>query len=193
MTTADDADTGRRAAQRLAELGTIEIHSGLTEVELTQVEHRFGFEFTAGHRAFLAAGLPLRTTTNSDPDDGAWSWPNWRDLDSESLHAQVNWPRTCILEYVANGNWPSGWGKHPYTQESSMAKAHRKLATVPPLIPLYSHRYVPAGRETPAAPILSIHHLTDMVIYGQDLNDYIRHEFQKPPTPPQFWRNYVES
>jgi hypothetical protein len=43
------------------------------------------------------------------------------------------------------------------------------------MIPVCSHRYLPAGRGTYGHPVLSIYQ-TDIIIYGTDLADYINQE-----------------
>jgi hypothetical protein len=87
------AAVGVEATRRLARLGTVRIQPGLTEEEFDGVERRFGFQFADDHRAFLAAGLPVFTAGHDDhPDKASWGWPNWRDLESEELREQVDWP-----------------------------------------------------------------------------------------------------
>jgi hypothetical protein len=64
------------------------------------------------------------------------------------------------------------------------------------MVPLYSHRYLPAGLSD--HPVLSIYQ-TDIIPYGDDLRDWIQREFnlgaasEKPgrrPTVP-FWRDLI--
>jgi hypothetical protein len=107
------------------------------------------------------------------------------------LREQVSWPAECILGYIAGGGWHPGWGTRPYTLESAMTKAKRRLADVPRLIPVYAHRYLPAGRGTAGQPVLSVHHLTDIMAYGLDLDDYIAHEFHQSQISVPFWRDYL--
>lgn len=51
--------------------------------------------------------------------------------------------------------------------------------------------------QTPSRPgaanqlVLSIHRLTDTVVYGHDLAHYINEEFRKPKVTAPFWRDYV--
>jgi hypothetical protein len=49
------------------------------------------------------------------------------------------------------------------------------------MIPVYGHRYLPAGRATYGHPVLSIYQ-TDIIVYGTDLADYINHEFGRYST-----------
>jgi hypothetical protein len=69
------------------------------------------------------------------------------------------------------------------------------------MVPVYAHRYLPAGRGTHGHPVLSIWQ-TDIIYYGTDLLDYVRQEFGGPRTDrtdknwnPQatvpFWRDFL--
>jgi hypothetical protein len=68
------------------------------------------------------------------------------------------------------------------------------------MIPVYSHRYLPAGRGTYGHPVLSIYQ-TDIIVYGTDLPEYITSEFTErghfirpdwtPPPMVPFWTDFV--
>jgi hypothetical protein len=66
------------------------------------------------------------------------------------------------------------------------------------MIPVCSHRFLPAGRGTYGHPVLSIHQ-TDIIVYGTDLADYINNEFGryfisanwKPPPMVPFWSDFL--
>jgi hypothetical protein len=184
------ASAGLLAAQRLAQLGTIEIRAGLTDTELAHIEQRFDFEFADDHRAFLAAGLPIWAAGHDDhPDKASWGFPDWRDVESAMLHRQVNWPVDCIHHHIAEGRWPTGWGKRPRTPDLVMAKTQRLLADVPRLVPVYAHRYLPAGSGTSGHPVLSVHSLNDTIVYGMNLEDYVVQEFHESEVTVAFWRD----
>jgi hypothetical protein len=79
--------------------------------------------------------------------------------------------------------------------------AREHLAGAPQLVPVYSHRFLPAGRGTYGHPVLSVMQ-TDIVCYGSDLLDYVQHEFGGPetvradarceaPATVGFWRDLV--
>ncbi|MFD6969225.1 hypothetical protein [Streptomyces sp. NPDC059949] len=59
MTTRSSPPLTLAAARDLQKMLGAEIGPGLGERELDAVEARFGFTFSADHRIFLAAGLPL--------------------------------------------------------------------------------------------------------------------------------------
>ncbi|MEU4843134.1 hypothetical protein [Nocardia testacea] len=59
---------GREAAARSVELGCCEIRPGLTDSGFERIEKHYGFEFADEHRAFLAAGLPVRGLDEVDSE-----------------------------------------------------------------------------------------------------------------------------
>ncbi|WP_433271025.1 hypothetical protein ACQPZF_11370 [Actinosynnema sp. CS-041913] len=160
---------GAKAARLLARLGRTEIRPGLTEQELTGVEARFGFSFADDHRAFLAVGLPT-----------GGGWPDWRRGDAAQLRSWLDKPVEGVVFAVAEaGFWHPGWGTRPAGRTAAVAGAKAHLASVPQLVPVYSHRYLPAGRATSAHPVLSIRG-ADIIPYGYDLIDYVHQEFGGP-------------
>ncbi|MBT1189118.1 hypothetical protein HET69_35330 [Streptomyces sp. CJ_13] len=144
-----------------------EIAPGLSERELDAVEARFGFTFSADHRVFLAAGLP----------HGSRSWPDWRNGDPEDLAERLSQPVEGVLFDVEhNGFWHPAWSPRPAGTSNALQIARSELAAVPQLVPVYSHRYLPGTAGECGHPVLSVHQ-TDIIIYGNDLADYIRNEF----------------
>jgi hypothetical protein len=93
--------------------------------------------------------------------------------------------------------WGADWGPRPSRMKDALRTAKYRLARVPQLIPVHSHRYLPAGRGTSGRPVLSVVQ-TDVVSCGADLADYIEHEFgpgeDRPPTAPsavEFWSDLM--
>ncbi|MEW1548783.1 hypothetical protein [Streptomyces tsukubensis] len=160
---------GSKAARLLARLGRAEIRPGLTEQELARVEARFGFAFADDHRAFLSVGLPT-----------GGGWPDWRHGDAALLRSWLGRPVEDVLFAVAEADfWHPAWGARPPRRTDAIAGARAHLASVPQLVPVYSHRYLPAGRESFAHPVLSIRG-ADIIPYGYDLIDYVQEEFGGP-------------
>jgi hypothetical protein len=135
------------------------------------------------------ATLPLRTYVrrpfaqsdqhlSTNLDRSSWGWPDWRDGDLDTLRQQVDHPMTVILDAVSEGYRPSEWRKRPADPEQAMLKAQARLADVPCMVPVYAHRYLPAGRDTSAQPVWSIHSVHDTIVYGLDLADYVDQEFR---------------
>ncbi|GAA1317437.1 hypothetical protein GCM10009647_047270 [Streptomyces sanglieri] len=155
------------AAKDLQSMLRAEIGPGLSEQELDAVEARFSFTFSADHRVFLAAGLP----------HGSRSWPDWRNGDPEDLAERLSQPVEGVLFDVEhNGFWHPAWSPRPAETSDALQIARSELATVPQLVPVYSHRYLPGTAGECCHPVLSVHQ-TDIIIYGNNLTDYVRHEF----------------
>ncbi|QUH05298.1 hypothetical protein HUO13_35010 [Saccharopolyspora erythraea] len=196
MTDDEGTRIGEEAARRLAELGRCEIEPGLTDAEIDRVEARHGFEFATDHRAFLAVGLPVGGPGRERPG----SWPDWRNGDPGQLRAQIGRAADLLLFDVRHGHWRQSWGPRPDTPEEAVEVAKVHVARAPAIVPVYAHRYLPAGRGFYGHPVLSLYG-ADCIYYGTDLADYVRREFEVPPPPrgddwrPRatvpFWRDYL--
>lgn len=165
-----------------------DIAPGLGERELDAVEARFGFRFSADHRVFLAAGLPR----------GSARWPDWRGGGPEDLAERLSAPVEGVLFDVEHsGFWHPAWSPRPADTSAALRVARSELATVPALVPVYGHRYLPGTAGEWGHPVLSVHQ-TDIIVYGNDLADYIRHEFtgraSRGPARAtvDFWSYFVE-
>ncbi|WP_376787326.1 hypothetical protein [Micromonospora halotolerans] len=176
------------AANRLRKLGHVTIQRGLTEAELARVEHIFDFQFADDHRAFLAAGLPTGP-----------SWPDWRRGERKDLRDRLAWPVHGVLFDVEhNGYWHESWGERPDNRREAVANAEPHLRKVPQMVPVFGHRFLPSGRGSYGHPVLSMYQ-TDVIYYGDDLEDYIHSEFggpapdrgQEPHATVAFWRDFL--
>ncbi len=68
------------------------------------------------------------------------------------------------------------WGPRPAALEEACQTASGLIEKAPKLIPIYGHRMMPDEPEQPGNPVFSVHQ-TDIIYYGFDLADYLRHEF----------------
>ncbi|MFJ8011221.1 hypothetical protein [Streptomyces sp. NPDC096339] len=189
MTEQSPAPLTLEAARDLQSMLRCDIGPGLGERELDAVEERFGFTFSADHRIFLAAGLPR----------GSRSWPDWRDGDPENLAGRLSRPVEGVLFDVEHsGFWHPAWPSRPTSTSGALRIARCELATVPQLVPVYSHRYLPGTAGEWGHPVLSVHQ-TDIIFYGNDLADYLRREFtgRSSSLPARatvdFWSYFVEA
>ncbi|MFJ6851944.1 hypothetical protein ACIQM3_15655 [Streptomyces sp. NPDC091271] len=152
----------------------VEIERGMSERELDQVEERWGFRFAPEHRTLLGAGLPT----------GSSSWPDWRDGDPKDLAERLAWPVNGVLFDVEHNRfWHPEWDPRPADTQDALKVARTHLATVPVMVPIFSHRCLLADPDRTGTPVLSMYQ-TDIIYYGTDLADYWHHEFGRPaPTP----------
>jgi hypothetical protein len=105
-----------------------------------------------------------------------------------------------LFDVVHNSAWHPSWGLPPADASEAIRTARLHLARVPKMIPVFGHRYLPAGHGTHGHPVLSIHQ-TDIIVYGTDLANYIENEFIRsgwsisadwtlPPIVP-FWGDFL--
>jgi hypothetical protein len=195
-------ELGEAAMRRLRRRSSCAIEPGLTEDEFAQVEGTYGFRLADDHRAFLTAGLPVNTW----PEQGepgvhrahAQPWPDWRSGAPDELRAMLERPIDGVLFDVENNSyWNSGWGSRPEDNAAAVRVARDGLAGVPRLVPVYGHRFLPAGAGTYGHPVLSVWQ-TDVIAYGLNLADYIEHEFggrrefaRPPQSTAEFWRDLL--
>ncbi|MFH9554520.1 hypothetical protein [Streptomyces sp. NPDC017435] len=190
---------GWEAAHPLAAADCCEIEPGLTDAEFRRIETEYGFEFADDHRAFLAAGLPVK----QPPEEGAtWEnpWPDWRHGDPASLREHLEWPVDGVLRAVEQGYWHPTWRQRPTDADDARREASAMLDQVPKLVPVYAHRFLPAGHGAHGHPVLSIWG-TDIIYYCADLADYINHEFDdfsdrtpdgwNPRATVEFWQDFL--
>jgi hypothetical protein len=130
-------------------------------------------------------------------------WPDWRGGDPETLRQFLDGPVEGVLFDVEHNRfWHGDWGSKPDDRALALETARRRLADVPRMVPIYGHRYLPAGRGTFGHLVLSMWQ-TDIIYYGVDLADYIDREFgsrgdpsrgedrRHPQATLEFWRDVI--
>jgi len=138
---------------------------GLSPTELAAAERHYGFRFPPDLRALLSAALPVG------------DFPDWRSIGSPELDGMLRWPLEGIqFDIEHSGFWWPTWGPRPVTLEEAFAVAEREIAAAPLLIPVYSHRYLPAEPCESGNPVMSVYQ-TDIIYYGRDLRVYVANEF----------------
>lgn len=158
-------------ALALLKSAKVQLNPGLSGSELDHLEQRLDFQFSNEHRAFLQQVLPT----------GDAAWPDWRNGDPENLLLRLAGPVDgALFDVRENGFWPQSWGDRPADRFDAQSVARRCLEAVPRLVPLYGHRFLPAAPAVAPSPVFSVHQ-TDVIYYGDDLADYVAHEFKLPP------------
>ncbi|UKA61116.1 hypothetical protein [Arthrobacter sp. FW306-04-A] len=142
---------------------------GLSPWQIDDVEEQFSFEFSPDHARFLSLAMPIGP-----------SWVDWLG-DPEGIQKRLDWPRDGVLFDVReNAFWPEEWGDRPTEVTEALQAARERLRTVPTLIPIYSHRFMPAAPAPAGSPVFSVHQ-TDVIYYGSDLVSYFQQEFFRTP------------
>lgn len=181
------AENNRTMVAALAAAGVV-FEAGLSDGEIRRVRDTFGLEFPPDLRRFLQTALPVSA-----------HFPNWRSGSKAQLREQIDF---CLdglyFDVEHNDLWLEEWGAPPATTEEALAVARRELATVPRMIPVYGHRFLPAEPPQEGNPVFSIYQ-SDIIIYGNDLAAYLSAEFhipnptRSPETPRdiRFWSEWV--
>lgn len=174
----------------------VQFEPGLTDEEIIRIESKFNFRFPIDLKSFLQTALPSSDQFN-----------NWRQgLHSERVAKQIldnlDKPLLGMLFDLKNNNfWIKEWGERPKKYKEQEIIAKNNYYSLPKLIPIYSHRYIPSEPMESSNPVFSVHQM-DIVYYGFDLPTYFSKEFnftlpnnfQIPEKPNiiRFWTWWVE-
>lgn len=177
---------GVDASALLSALGVVPMAPGLSDEEVKHVESSFRFTFADDHRDFLTTGLPVGE-----------AWPNWRADGHRILDRHLRLPVDGIL-FAAEWQqfWDDGWGQRPARMKDVSRSAAYQLARVPRMVPVHSHCYLPAGRDSSAHPVLSIYQ-ADIRVVADNLLDYVNRLSDGSPAQPtalptvRFWSDHV--
>jgi hypothetical protein len=147
----------------------ITFQKGLSEQEIIEIERVYNISFPSDLRMFLMTALPISN-----------NFVNWRDISEENVKAikgRLNWPlEGMIFDIEYNNFWYGEWGERPGNLSDAIEICRQELSTVPKLIPICSHRYIPSEPNEEGNPVLSVHQ-TDIIYYGENLVSYLEIEF----------------
>ena len=147
--------------------------AGLADAEIARAEEKYEFQFPTDLREFLQTALP-----HGSP------FPNWRSIEDPRISEMVRLPLDGILfDVERNDFWLPEWGPRPVRIEDARALVEEHVSKAPRLIPIFAHRMMPDRPDRSGNPVLSVHQ-TDIICYGFDLDDYLRHEFGLPGRKP---------
>jgi hypothetical protein len=164
----DDREHWRELAA-LLQRGHLEFDPGLTDLEVEATEKKFNFRFPPDLRALLQTVMPVHI-----------GFHDWRAADETELRKMLDWPlQGCLFDVEHDNFWLPEWGKRPELLSDAFKIATEMIAEAPKLIPIYSHRFIPEEPLEAGNPVLSVYQM-DIIYYGFDLDDYLRHEFNLP-------------
>jgi hypothetical protein len=174
-----------QAIERLRSAG-VQLDPGLSNREIARVQDEYHFVFGPEHREFLQLALPAGD-----------HWPDWRYGSADDLKFRLGWPIGGVVFDVGNGFWPASWGDQPQDRATREMLGVTHLQLVPRLVPLFSHRYLTVDPQFAPSPVFSVHQ-TDVIYYGDNVLDYVAHEFRVQPRHPSerthvaFWSDLSE-
>jgi hypothetical protein len=181
----------RQLATCLAARGVC-LASGLSTSEIAQLTTSFGIFFPPDLLLLLQVALPV------SPGFTPWRDALHSPAGARALQARLAAPLEGLLfDVKLNGFWLIEWGPKPAEAAAREQLVRQQYAHYPRLLPLYSHRYLPASPPLAGNPVFSVYQ-TDIIYYGYDLAHYLATEFNfalpagfAPLTAPQnqimFW------
>lgn len=154
-------------AQTVLARAGVQFDPGLAPNEFPAIETEWKFRFPPDLREFLSLALPVSA-----------GWINWRTGDREAIRNALSWPLEGLcFDIERNAFWLNAWGERPAQLADAIDIARRAVNAAPTLIPICSHRYLPATPPEAGNPIFSVYQ-TDIIYYGADLLDYLQNEFR---------------
>ncbi|HEX8842635.1 MAG TPA: hypothetical protein VF757_10105 [Sphingomicrobium sp.] len=160
--------------------------NGYTAAELDEAQDRFGVRFPPDLYDLLCK---QRIADGYD-----WTGP------ADPIERALRWPLEGLLFDVEEaGLWWPEWGARPSNKEDRAALLSEVVNAAPKLIPLLAHRYLPEQPQEAGNPVFSVYQ-SDIIIYGADLEDWLRVESDQTYTarpqpsrrPIDFWSLAVE-
>ncbi len=140
---------------------------GLSESELSRAQAEAEVTFPPDLCELLTATLPTGK-----------GFPDWR---SDARRVMEEWRENLVRSFLSdlekNEFWPAAWGELPADANDARPVIAEKLAEVPALIPIYMHRAIPNEPLERGNPVFSFYQPVDTIVYGVDLEDYLRREF----------------
>jgi hypothetical protein len=166
----------------------------LSDAEYNAVVSMFGISFPYDLKCFLQTALPVSAKFVN------WSMALIDTKAREYINERLLWPLEGILFDVHNNEfWYDEWGKKPDDIETQTKTVEEYYKKYPPLIPIYSHRYIPAFPAEEGNPVFSVYQ-SDIIYYGYDLISYLCNEFRiklleynipEKPKYIEFWGKLV--
>lgn len=173
-----------RAVDEMANHG-VRFEAGLSDTEIGRMALALDAQPPPELTILLARALPC-----SD------KFPAWREDPVGAVSAARDWiTQAFAFDIEHNGYWAEALGARPGNTDDAVRTALAAIASGPPLVPIYAHRFMPTEPGTWGNPVLSLMQPTDTIYYGCDFADYLHREFRvtRPPwasddpPPVPFW------
>lgn len=160
-----DVDWAEQTVAQLARRG-VEFASGLSSVDLDAISSSFSVPVPEEFELLLRVGVPVSP-----------KWARWLDGPEQvAADARLWIDRAFAFDIEQCQYWHPLFGARPVSDADAVIQALEFVSTSPPLIPIYSHRFLTTPSSRPRA-VLSVWQAVDSVFYGNDLADYLSREF----------------
>jgi hypothetical protein len=164
---------------------------GLTAFELERAQEEAGAAFPPDLAEFLMDCLPVGSTNPRRPPDLRPVFPDWRNNAAEAMSRWRDELLGGAVFDVEHGLWVEEWGVRPNDPQEVRARVAEVLDNAPPLIPIFAHRAIPNEPLEAGNPVFSVKQF-DIIVYGNDLEQYLHNEFARPPLHDETGRLLVD-
>jgi hypothetical protein len=130
-----------------------QIEPGLTDEEIAAAEKAYGAPLPPDLKLLLQVGF---IGNNGKLAEKTAKWPNWRQPLEEHQKAREWLQQAFTFDIKTNHYWTEQFGKKPASTEESVAQALSVMETWPPLMRLFSHRFIPTYPAEPGNPVISM-------------------------------------
>lgn len=145
----------------------VEFVDGFSESEIAAIGEAFGVAVPLELALFLSVGVPVSPK---------WApWTNGPDVVAASTKAWID--RALAFDIERDGYWHLSFGERPEALSDAVEKATEFVASAPPLLPIYGHRFLTTEPSDGSRAVLSVWQAADSIFYGNDLADYFAREF----------------
>lgn len=161
----------QKAISELRQIG-VEFASGLSSQQLSSIEARIGVLFPPDLKLLLSEGVPIATR------EGV-KFPDWHEDPERVMNdAQSFVDDLLLFDIVEGGYWSDSlFGPRPSGDKTAQKAAISVVHKLPPLMPVFGHRYIASSPSQPGNPVFSYHGPNETIYYGFDLADYLSKEF----------------
>jgi hypothetical protein len=162
-----DTEWAERVIEQLRNRG-VKVAASLDDADIAEISEAFRVPMPQELALFLRAGLPVSPR-----------WTDWR-RGAATIHQETEaWLHRAFAFDIEHSNyWHPLLGVRPDQLDEAIAQAIAALRTMPPVFPIYAHRFLTTAGEQRA--VLSIWQAVDSIIYGNDFADYLAREFELP-------------
>jgi hypothetical protein len=161
---------------------------GLTASELERAQEAAGAPFPPDLAEFLMDCLPVGSTNPARPSDLRPEFPDWRNNATEAMSRWREELLSGVVFDIEHGLWVEEWGARPADPQGVRARVAEVLDDAPRLIPIFAHRAIPNEPLETGNPVFSVKQM-DIIVYGNNLEQYLHNEFVGSPVPPSFIDN----
>jgi hypothetical protein len=132
-----DRNTAQLAIQELKK-ANIEVGPGLSSQEIDAIEAVFEAKLPPDLSSLLSEGVPVRTP-------GGRYFPDWHHDPRQILADSRDYLENAFtFDIEENEYWHPSFGDKPDNIEQAKKQAITVIKKLPPLIPVFLHRYMPS-------------------------------------------------